>query len=69
MVDQCGVRLGEASVHDEHGCRLKDGHQGAHEFTDDLGRLWCWETDFECQCEHCMKCEGDYCTTYWIKQA
>ena len=55
MVDQCGVRLGEASVHDEHGCRLKDGHQGAHEFTDDLGRLWCWETDFECQCEHCMK--------------
>lgn len=26
-----------------------------------------WETDWDCLCEHCIQCEGDYCTIYWRK--
>ena len=54
---------------DVHGCILPSGHDGPHEFKDEHGRLWQWETDLSCQCEHCMRCEGDYCTTYWRKEA
>lgn len=52
---------------DVTGCCLPDGHPGPHEFTDSKGEVWLWETDFGCQCEHCMQLEGDYCTEYWRK--
>jgi hypothetical protein len=52
---------------DDHGCVLALGHDGPHEFADPNGRRWLWETDLECDCEHCMRCEGDYCTVYWEK--
>ncbi len=57
-----------APVVDSSGCLLAEGHQGPHEFKDDRGRLWQWETDMACDCEHCRTCDGDYCTTYWRKQ-
>jgi hypothetical protein len=62
----CGILhdCGAIGPRDEHGCILPDGHDGPHEFVDG-GNHWLWETDLECQCEHCMRCEGDYCTTYW----
>lgn len=50
---------------DRNGCRLPDGHEGAHEFVADDGAVYRWEIDLECTCEHCMRCDGDYCTTYW----
>lgn len=67
MSNECGVMLGEAAVHDEHGCYLPDGHHGPHEFKDVQGCIWNWETDFSCRCEHCLKVQGDYCTTIWKK--
>ncbi len=54
---------------DINGCVLPDGHSGPHEFVDQRARVWQWETDLECDCEHCRECEGDYCTTYWQKPA
>jgi hypothetical protein len=50
---------------DTQGCRLPDGHQGPHEFVDERGEVWQWETDWECDCDHCNQCEGDYCMLYW----
>lgn len=56
-------------ITDANGCRLQDGHDGPHEFVDQHGNVWCWETDWECLCEHCMQCEGDYCVIYWCKDS
>lgn len=53
---------------DSHGCRLDCGHDGPHEFLDERGSVFHWETDLECDCEHCQRCEGDYCITYWPVQ-
>ena len=64
----CGI------IHDRHwpgsdasGCYLPDGHPGPHEYKDEKGNAWCWETDFDCPCPECRCCEGDYCTEYWPK--
>lgn len=67
----CGTlhHKGEMLPVDEEGCILPAGHDGPHEFVDSSGQHWLWETDFDCDCEHCMSCEGDYCTTYWPKPA
>lgn len=54
---------------DADGCVLEIGHDGPHEFVDPSGRHWLWETDIECTCDHCMTCDGDYCTIYWLKPA
>ncbi len=67
MSHQCGMCLTDAMVVDLNGCELPDGHPGPHEFKDSKGKVWCWITDLECTCEHCMQCEGDYCTEYWPK--
>lgn len=53
---------------DSKGCRLPEGHSGHHEFVAADGRVWCWETDLTCTCDHCMRFEGDYCVTYWEKK-
>lgn len=65
----CGTLHHNAAIgpFDSDGCILPEGHVGPHEFVDEAGRHWLWETDFSCECEHCMRCEGDYCTTYWRK--
>lgn len=65
----CGIVIsqGMGGVRDLHGCCLDHGHDGPHEFVDTDGTHWHWETDFECGCDHCMRCEGDYCFTYWKK--
>lgn len=65
----CGIMHGGDSVGpvDAQGCMLAEGHEGPHEFADQNGRRWLWETDMECDCEHCMRCDGDYCTVYWRK--
>ncbi len=54
---------------DKDGCLLALGHDGPHEFVDLKGQSWRWDTDLECDCEHCQRCEGDYCTVYWPKPA
>ena len=66
-VSACGTIFDNSGSppHDKHGCRLHDGHDGPHEFVDTQGVLYRWETDWECDCEHCMRCEGDYCSIYW----
>lgn len=65
----CGILHGDESYPaDLSGCLLANGHDGPHEFLADDGQRWLWETDLECECEHCMRCEGDYCTVYWPKQ-
>jgi len=67
LLSECGIIFYNDSTppHDPSGCRLHYGHEGPHEFVDLKGTLWQWETDLECDCEHCMQCEGDYCSTYW----
>jgi hypothetical protein len=60
---------GHVCTHDEQGCMLPAGHQGAHEFIDASGDPWCWETDLECDCERCAQMDGDFCVTYWKKPA
>lgn len=65
----CGILFSDGGPHDNHGCLRESGHSGPHEFIDQSGRRWCWETDFNCQCEHCQQCDGDYCSVYWPKQA
>ncbi len=52
---------------DHKGCHLPRNHAEPHEFVATDGRTYQWETDWECDCDHCMKAEGDYCTTYWSK--
>tara|TARA_R110002033_G_scaffold136018_1_gene175692 strand:+ start:420 stop:644 length:225 start_codon:yes stop_codon:yes gene_type:complete len=56
------------SATDATGCLLKDGHVGPHEFSEASGKVWQWETDMNCDCEHCQRCDGDYCSTYWKKK-
>lgn len=53
---------------DDTGCRLQVGHDGPHEFIDASGKAWQWETDWECDCDHCREDDGDYCTIYWPKK-
>lgn len=67
--EPCGILHGSDGPYppDRHGCVLPDGHDGPHEFIDPDGQHWLWETDMECDCDHCMRCEGDYCTIYWRK--
>jgi hypothetical protein len=52
---------------DDHGCILPDNHEGPHEYIARDGVAWQWETNLECDCEWCRRCEGDYCTIYWRK--
>lgn len=67
--DRCATLHGDGlvGVEDHDGCILPEGHDGPHEFIARDGSHWLWETDLECECEHCMRCEGDYCTIYWQK--
>lgn len=58
---------GSTQPHDDDGCVLPMNHDGPHEFVARGGERWQWETDLECRCEWCLRCEGDYCTTYWLK--
>ena len=69
MCRQCGTLHGDypGAPDDTDGCILPSGHIGPHEFVDADGQHWLWETDLECNCEHCMRCDGDYCTLYWEK--
>lgn len=66
---QCAIILDSArrDAYDEHGCILEDGHEGPHEFVAQSGEHWNWETDLTCDCYHCKRNEGDYCTVYWRK--
>lgn len=68
MTQTCDILHTDGFVHDTSGCYLPDGHKGPHEFKDQNGNVWCWETDFECNCEHCVQCQGDYCNIYWRKE-
>lgn len=62
----CGIVIGrQGGVRDERGCHLPEGHSGPHEFVSVDGDLYHWETDWECDCDHCRRCEGDYCIVYW----
>jgi hypothetical protein len=70
-VRECGILFSNdlGGVPDDvTGCRLPHGHDGPHEFTDARGKVWQWETDWSCDCEHCLQCEGDYCEIYWPKK-
>jgi hypothetical protein len=67
----CAILHGEGmgSPPDENGCHLPANHGGQpHEYVATDGRTYQWETDLACDCDHCMRCEGDYCTTYWEKE-
>lgn len=65
MCQPCDILFSDGQPHDSTGCLLPSGHDGPHRFKDDQGAFWLWETDLSCDCEHCMRCEGDYCTVYW----
>lgn len=65
-INTCGtMHQKEVGVTDSCGCRLHCGHQGPHEFVSDEGQVIQWETDWDCDCDHCMSGEGDFCTVYW----
>jgi hypothetical protein len=67
----CGILFGNDPGYapkDERGCALPINHAGPHEFVATGGRTYQWETDVLCECDHCMRDEGDYCTTYWEKK-
>ena len=66
--DRCGILFRQNSPvepDDVSGCLLPVGHDGPHKFRDPNGEVWAWETDLECDCEHCRQADGDYCTIYW----
>lgn len=65
----CGILHGDGfgGPTDERGCALPNGHAEPHEFIATDGHTYQWETDLLCECDHCAKAEGDYCTTYWKK--
>jgi hypothetical protein len=68
MCQVCGTILTNDSgvtPTDDNGCRLPSGHAGPHEFIAKDGLTYQWETDWECDCEHCRSGDGDYCTVYW----
>lgn len=69
LVECCGLLHdgGVIGPEDPSGCLLPNDHDGPHEFEAIDGTHWHWETDMECACEHCMRCDGDYCTVYWRK--
>lgn len=46
---------------DQHGCHLQVGHTCPHEFVARNGRVYRWETDWECGCES-DECD---CSIYW----
>lgn len=63
----CGILVGYDSPiypRDTCGCLLPIGHSEAHEFIATDGKRYRWETDWECECEHCMSGDGDFCTIY-----
>jgi len=71
MCAVCGTMLDPemtAGVADNQGCLLPLDHAGPHEFVSPRGESWLWELDLDCDCEHCMRCEGDYCIVYWKKE-
>ncbi len=53
-----------AAPRDEQGCCRPEGHAGPHLSMTSAGAVE-WEVDLECDCEHCLQCEGDYCEIYW----
>lgn len=67
----CGILHGEypGAPTDLTGCCLPVSHPGPHEFTATDGHAYQWRTDLECDCDHCMQGDGDYCTIYWQKGA
>lgn len=67
MSAQCGIIYSDIFIEDKQGCLLPDDHEGPHEFVASDGITYQWETDFECECDHCMSGEGDYCTLFWPK--
>lgn len=66
-MNACGIihPYGKGAEADRHGCLLPKGHSAPHEYISEGGERYQWETDLECDCEHCMQCDGDYCTIYW----
>jgi|GEM_PF-2254014 hypothetical protein len=50
---------------DDHGCILPSGHDGPHKFIGTDNKIYEWEIDMSCECDHCMQCQGDYCAVYW----
>lgn len=66
-IASCGIIHSDCdpTIVDSHGCIFPIGHVGPHEFVTLDARHFQWETDLACECEHCMKAQGDYCTTYW----
>jgi hypothetical protein len=67
LFEVCGIMFDGNGLppSDSKGCHLSIGHDGPHEFICDEGQTYRWETDFECDCDHCMTAEGDYCSLYW----
>ena len=69
---ECGILFTNDGIgpKDEHGCHLKVGHTEPHEFVSSsgfyAGTTFRWETDLECDCEHCMREGGDFCIVYWV---
>ena len=55
----CAILHGDGfgAPEDRDGCRLPDGHKGPHEFKAADGVIYEWETDLECDCEHCMSAD------------
>lgn len=67
----CGILFTKFSAiepTDPEGCVLAMAHDGPHEFKDDRGQDWLWETDWECTCAECMSGDGDLCSIYWRKR-
>lgn len=67
----CGVLMlvdGAFLPRDRDGCIRPESHAGPHLSNTEDGPYE-WETDFACDCEHCQKCEGDYCIVYWPPNA
>ena len=70
MCDDCGLMVGGGlmvGVYDDHGCVLKIGHLGPHEFVARDGTAWHWEPDWACDCDECMQDDSDACVLYWEK--
>lgn len=62
----CGVLMAShlGMPRDERGCCRPEGHEGPHLSNTSAGPME-WEVDLTCDCEHCQRCEGDYCEIYW----
>ena len=71
MATECAVLFVEdyGGPTDDQGCHLPVGHAGPHEFVAKSGMTYQWETDLECDCEHCRSADGDYCVIYWEVKA